>query len=158
MLFTGHEFFVGRSYRTNDEGISALQSAFPHLRVTAIDINFADAGVLHLKSACSMCGDGQILTGGTVGLHIAQNIEKASPQRYRIKHVEDAAASNCVYVNGHLFRRSAQEFPNSAQVLANLHISEHTHGRHEKQPIQKQIEASELAKVDGALTCCSVLF
>ena len=150
VLFTGHEFFVGRSHRTNDEGIAALQSAFPHLPVTTIDItknDDADAGVLHLKSACSMCGDGQILTGGNVGLHIARSIEKASSQRYRITHVEDAAASNCVYVNGHLFRRSAQEFPRSAQVLASL------------QPVQQQqIEASEWAKVVGALTCCSVLF
>ena len=150
---------MGRSHRTNDEGIAALQAAFPHLRVTTIDItgnSLNDAEVLHLKSACSMCGDGHILTGGNVGRHIARGIEKASPQRYHITHVKDAAASNCVYVNGHLFRRTAQEFPRSAQVLASL--SEQKEGRREIQSIQQQVEASELAKVDGALTCCSVLF
>ena len=38
MLFTGREFFVGKSERTNLAGIAALAAAFPHFKVSHIDI------------------------------------------------------------------------------------------------------------------------
>ena len=148
VLFTGLEFFVGISERTDLAGIASLQAAFPKFKVNPIDISVIGAqhGVLHLKSACSMCGDGHVLTGGAVGTAIAKEMERTSPHRYRYSHVVDAAASNCVYVNGHLLRRSGGEFPQSGAALTAVG------GR------QIEVEASELAKVDGALTCCSVLF
>lgn len=148
VLFTGHEFFVGISERTDLAGIASLQTAFPRFKVNPIDISQIGPqhGVLHLKSACSMCGDGHVLTGGAVGMEVAKAMEMISPRRYRYSHVVDAAASNCVYVNGHLLRRSGNEFPHSSAVLKAIGGE------------QIEVEASELAKVDGALTCCSVLF
>jgi dimethylargininase len=106
VLFTGREYFVGRSQRTDDAGIDALRRAFPSHPVTAIDVQHGVThGVLHLKSACSMGGDGHIVTGGPVGEHIRRAVEAAAPGRYTFTHVPDAAAANCVYVNGHLLRR-----------------------------------------------------
>jgi dimethylargininase len=148
VLFTGEEFFVGISERTDLAGIAALQAAFPRFNVNPIDISKIGAqhGVLHLKSACSMCGEGHVLTGGVVGSEIAKAMQRSAPLRYRYSHVVDAAASNCVYVNGHLLRRSGEEFPHSSAALTAIG------------GVQIEVESSELAKVDGALTCCSVLF
>ena len=66
--------------------------------------------------------------------------------RYRWSFVPDEAAANVVSVNGALLRRSAKEFPASDAALRLIG------GK------QVQLEASELGKVDGALSCCSLLF
>jgi hypothetical protein len=70
--------------------------------------------------------------------------------QYRTTVLADAAASNVVYANGTLLRRCDHEFPTSADGLRALAAAE---------GVAKvvQVEAGELAKVDGALTCCSLL-
>ena len=130
--------------------------------------------VLHLKSFCSMCGDNNVLVGGPLGWvfahwinsniypSIGSNDNRGSGRisasndggsdvigfPYKIIHVPDAAAANCVFVNGTVVRRAGTEFPASASIL-----------RMQLDPKLKQIEveAGELAKVDGALSCCSVI-
>jgi dimethylargininase len=145
-VFTGNEFFVGLSKRTDQDGIDCLARTFPEYRVTAICINDFSSKTLHLKSACSVCGPNHILVGGELGKIIATAIESSSPGTYKFTHVVDEEAANCVYSNGTLIRRTKEEFPNSADGLKSIG------GK------QIEIRASELAKVDAALTCCSVLF
>lgn len=53
VLFTGREFFVGISNRTNERGAMALASAFPEYPVTPIRV---PSKFLHLKSCISMAG------------------------------------------------------------------------------------------------------
>jgi N-dimethylarginine dimethylaminohydrolase len=65
---------------------------------------------------------------------------------YHFVTVPDTEASNCVYLNGTIIRRSNKEFPESGKVFEKIHIP------------QMQIELTELSKVDGAITCCSLLF
>ena len=62
--------------------------------------------------------------------------------------VPDDAAANCLVINGVLLHRGAEEFPASIAVIRD------------KFPDVKRLELTnrELSKVDGALTCCSVLF
>ena len=59
VLFTGREFFVGLSTRTNAEGVSALQDAFPEYPVHGISV---DAG-LHLKTLSSVAAEDVIIIG-----------------------------------------------------------------------------------------------
>ncbi|RYY34219.1 hypothetical protein EON62_03495 [archaeon] len=59
--------------------------------------------------------------------------------------VPDAEAANVVFANGKLIARSEKEFPASLEVLSAVEV-----------PIV-QVDMSELAKADGALTCCSLL-
>ncbi len=66
-------------------------------------------------------------------------------QEYRISVVRDEGAANCLFLNNTLVRRASTEFPNSAEVWNSVGGN------------QIEIEAGELAKVDGALTCCSLL-
>ena len=54
---------------------------------------------------------------------------------------------NCLVINGVLLHRGEDEFPESVAVIR------------QKFPNTRKIELTnkELSKVDGALTCCSVL-
>lgn len=53
VLFTGKEFFVGLSQRTNEAGARAVAAAFPEFPVTPIRI---PNKLLHLKDCISMAG------------------------------------------------------------------------------------------------------
>ena len=132
--------------RTNLIGLQSLQAAFTQYPVIPIEMADISERTLHLKSACSLCGINHILVGGVEGLSIQKQIEAKRPKCYRFTHVADAAASNVVFVNGTLIRRQSDEFPLSSAVLAALNKGN-----------QVEVAAGELAKVDGALTCCSLL-
>ena len=67
--------------------------------------------------------------------------------RYSFVEVPDDAAANCLLINGVLIHRGREEFPASVGVIED------------KLPDINKMELTnkELSKVDGALTCCSVL-
>ena len=147
VLFTGREYIVGVGSRTNTKGMLQLAAAVansPH-RVVPVDISGWPS--LHLKSFCSVIGDAHVLVGGLEGERLQDTLEKTSPMTYKFSRVPDSAAANVLLVNGTIIRRSDDEFPASASFFSGLLDAEHL-----------QLDMSELQKVDGALTCCSVLF
>lgn len=136
---------------------------------------------LHLKSFCSMYGPNHMLVGGTLGGQFADwllasrtkensafyllqetfpffndnpDFIKQIPlyQSYELLSLPDMEAANAVYINNNLIVRSSEEFPISIACIR------------EKIPTSNfvkeifEVNASELSKVDGALTCCSLLF
>ncbi|XP_073499657.1 N(G),N(G)-dimethylarginine dimethylaminohydrolase 1 isoform X3 [Phyllobates terribilis] len=108
VLFTGREFFVGLSKRTNQRGAEILADTF-------------------------------------------KTMQQMSDHRYDKLTVPDDAAANCVYLNipgkGHvLLHRAPEEFPESVKVFEKL-----------KEHMLIPVANSELSKVDGCLTCCSLL-
>ena len=104
---------------------------------------------LHLKSFCSMCTKTTILVGGSMGMALQKHLERVPAfANHSFLQVPDMAAANCVLVNDTLIRRSRAEFPDSDAVF-RAQIPSHIR--------QVEVEAGELAKVDGALTCCSLL-
>jgi dimethylargininase len=113
------EFFVGLSHRTDLTGVHFLAQTFPNYRVTPISINEFKQ-ILHLKSACSMCGPDHILVGGDLGQIISNKINEVSPSTYKITYVSDPEAANCLYINGTLIRRTKEEFPLSADQLDSI--------------------------------------
>ena len=167
---------VGLSSRTNEQSIKCLKEIFPYYPVISVDLKtLLDLAaveynrssnnthhqideVLHLKSFCSACGYGKIVVGGLIGQvfkqwllsnnmnHIVGHLFKEDD----IIHVPDAAAANCIYANETIIRRSYEEYPDSVNVFL-------THP-YFKLISQLEVRSDELAKVDGALTCCSVLF
>mmetsp|Transcript_13474 Transcript_13474/g.22107 ORF Transcript_13474/g.22107 Transcript_13474/m.22107 type:complete len:347 (-) Transcript_13474:1891-2931(-) len=164
VLFTGKEFFVGISHRTDVAGIQSLAKAFPSFRVTAVDITHSsftndsssdeevakstlDQTVpLHLKSMCSRGGEDTLLMGGRAGSIMSKVVESVAPSTYKLLQLPDMAAANCVWANDVLVRPLASEMSKeSSQLLESLG------GK------QVQVATSELAKLDGAITCCSVL-
>ena len=143
VLFTGKEFFVGLSTRTNEQGITAVQNTFPLYPVHGIKV--LDA-TLHLKSMLSMAGDNIIAIGKSKSAAEAkkQMTERAT-FKYEFLEVSPDAAANCLWINGTLIHRAASEFPEIEKEFANLQCP------------KLQLANSELCKADGALTCCSLL-
>ena len=152
VLFTGKEIFVGLSKRTNQDGVHFIRETFSNFDVHEIDMTQFDA--LHLKSACSMCFDASIMVGGEVGLYIKDIVEmkSTSSDAYNFFHVPDMVAANGLLVNDTLIRRHDEEFPESRQAFeaVDAYVKSNSGS-------VVQIRADELAKVDGALTCCCLL-
>ncbi|XP_032280619.1 N(G),N(G)-dimethylarginine dimethylaminohydrolase 1 isoform X1 [Halichoerus grypus] len=148
VLFTGREFFVGLSKRTNQRGAEILADTFKDYAVSTVPV--ADA--LHLKSFCSMAGPNLIAIGSSESAQKALKImQQMSDHRYDKLTVPDDVAANCIYLNipskGHvLLHRTPEEYPESAKVYEKL-----------KDHMLIPVSHSELEKVDGLLTCSSIL-
>uniref|UniRef100_A0A8C6TER7 Dimethylarginine dimethylaminohydrolase 1 n=1 Tax=Neogobius melanostomus TaxID=47308 RepID=A0A8C6TER7_9GOBI len=148
VLFTGQEFFVGLSKRTNQRGAEILADAFKDYAVSTVPVTEG----LHLKSFCSMGGPGLILIGASEHAQKAlKTMQQMSNYRYDKLTVPDDLAANCIYMNvpgkGHvLLHTTGDQFPESFKVLEKL--TDYT---------LIAVSGLEKMKVDGALTCCSIL-
>lgn len=132
----GKTLYVGRTGRTNDEGIAALRVLIaPHgYRVVPVDVR----DCLHLKTACTALPDGALLVnpdwvprfGGSdiATVHVAPG---------------EPHAANVVSVEGHAIISSAH--PRTAELVAE----------HARSVIP--VDLSEFAKGDGCATCLSLL-
>ena len=142
VLFTGKEFLVGLSKRTNQAGIEALAKTFPSYPVTGISVT----SHLHLKSMMTMGGYDIIVVGGSSE---AQNawieVKKNARFQYEKLMVPDDTAANCLFVNGTLIHLVEAEIPDSFEVFNQMSCP------------KMELENSELSKVDGCLTCLSIL-
>ncbi|MEJ1276910.1 hypothetical protein NN561_007822 [Cricetulus griseus] len=74
VLFTGREFFVGLSKRTNQRGAEILADTFKDYAVSTVPV----ADTLHLKSFCSMAGPNLIAIGSSEPAQKALKPEKRS--------------------------------------------------------------------------------
>lgn len=141
VLFTGKEFLVGLSKRTNQAGLNSLAETFPSYPVTAIPVT----DHLHLKSMMTMAGDDVIAIGESEEAKNAwKDVETKAKFRYEKLSVPDDSAANCLFVNGTLIHLAAIEIPNSVEVFNQISAP------------KMQLENSELSKVDGCLTCLSI--
>ncbi|XP_063795009.1 N(G),N(G)-dimethylarginine dimethylaminohydrolase 1 isoform X2 [Pseudophryne corroboree] len=148
VLFTGREFFVGLSKRTNQRGAEILADTFKDYAVSTVPVH----DYLHLKSFCSMAGPNLIVIGSSEAAQKAlKTMQQMSDHRYDKLTVPDDAAANCIYLNipgkgNVLLHRAPEELPDSVKVFEKL-----------KEHMLIPVANSELAKVDGCLTCCSLL-
>jgi dimethylargininase len=136
-LRAGRTFYVGRSRRTNAEGIARLAAVFGSrgLRVVPVEL---PAGVLHLKSVCSPLGDDRVLVAEAtippatfVGL------------RTIVVPTEEAHAANAVAVGGGAV--VAAGCPRTQSLVEAAGFRTVT------------VDTSETRKADGALTCLSII-
>ena len=146
VLFTGREIFVGLSTRTNKDGVESIREAFPAFPVHAIRVG---DGTLHLKSLMSMAGHSTIVFGESCNAIAAKELVLSTATvHYDTITVPDDSAANCLFINGVLVHRSAEEFPACADVFGvSVQVKK-----------MVGLNMSELEKVDGALTCCSLLY
>jgi dimethylargininase len=138
VLRIGRQVFVGRSARSNDEGIRQLAAVLrPHgYSVQAV----ATKECLHLKSAVTQVAPDTILvqprwldeTGSPFAGH----------QRIEVDPSEEHAA-NAVFVNGGIVYPDC--FPRTRARLEQAGID------------VTAVDVSELQKAEGAVTCCSLL-
>lgn len=133
----GKRLYVGVSRRTNSEGIdqlSRLVSPFGY-QVIAVPVR----GCLHLKSACCYIGNDTILANRNW-------VDAALLDGFRILDVapDEPRAANILQIRDALIYPDA--FPRTSELLGNSGFR------------VRAIDASELAKAEGGVTCTSLLF
>lgn len=150
VCFTGREFLVGLTKRTNLKGAEELQRVFPEYQVTTCEVI---GQRLHLKSMMTMCDQDTILIGRS---DEAQAVLKQIKEKAKYGHeykfievdLEDKGSANVLLFNGHLL------YPAGFDELYQKE------GLFESKIVKQfgKMYNQEFAKLDGALTCRSVFF
>ena len=141
VLFTGREFFVGLSSRTNQEGITKLSEVFSKYPVHGIAVEKH----LHLKSMMTMVWDDTIVVGESEPAQKAwAEIKNTASFQYKCVTVPEDKAANCLIVNGTVVHLVSEEIPKSVEKFRQLSCP------------KIELSNSELHKVDGCLTCLSI--
>ena len=145
-MLLGKTFYVGRSTRTNDAGIARLREVAATVGYDVVAVA-VPTGVLHLKSVCSALTDELVLVvegtleGTLEGTRKATTFDRV---RVLVTPSSEAHGVNVVRVN------------DAALVSADAPL---TRALVERAGIRVvPVDASELRKADGALTCLSILF
>ena len=136
VLLVGRRLFVGRSSRSNDEGIAQLRAlvAPAGYDVHAVDLR----GCLHLKSAVTavendtLLGNGEWVEREAFGDVKWIEVDPSEPHAANALHIE----KDVIY---------PRAYPRTAERLRSFGIS------------LCLVDASELAKAEGGVTCCSLV-
>ena len=137
VLVAGRRVFVGLSGRTNaDAAMQMRQILAPHgYTVCAVTVR----GCLHLKSAVTTAADDLLLVN-------PQWMAGEALSGFDLVEVDPAepAAANALRAGEIVIYPAA--FPRTAERLARRGVT------------LRLVDASEVAKAEGAVTCCSVIF
>lgn len=134
VLIMEHTLYVGRSSRTDDDGIAELRSTFPAMEVVPIDVPDA----LHLLSFCST-PDGRtvVLQDGFLPPDTFHHPVLVTPR-------DEGVGANVVGAHGKVIVRA--DAVGCQRVLAEAGFG------------VLPVASTQVGLVDGAFTCCSVLF
>ncbi|MGH7502186.1 MAG: dimethylarginine dimethylaminohydrolase family protein [Longimicrobiales bacterium] len=129
--------FVGRSGRTNADGIEQLRTIVAPFQYEVHIVEQHDC--LHLKTAASP------VAAGTLLIH-RDWVDTDAFREFELIDIdrEEPFAANAVLVGNDVI--CAAEFPRTREVLVRRGIS------------VTPVPASELAKAEGGVTCCSIVF
>ena len=143
VLVVGKRVYAGLSTRTNAEAIAQMYEALRPYGYTVCAVNVQ--GCLHLKSAVTAVGAVGAGSDDVLLVNPAW-ISKEVFNGYRLIDVDPAEpmAANALRVGDVVIFPSA--FPRTAERLARHGLA------------IRPVDASEVAKAEGAVTCCSVIF
>lgn len=145
VLFTGDCVLVGNSSRSNAEGIASLRSIIEPLGLPFHAIPVSQG--LHLKSCCSLIDDSVlVISDDEAGRKVRAGIE-ATGLTFEYLTVPQAPPSNVLRIGNAIIIQDG--FPESEEILVSFASLRNL-------SVYK-LNMSEFIKVDGALTCCSVL-
>ncbi|MEO8337548.1 MAG: dimethylargininase [bacterium] len=132
----GRTLYVGRSGRSNDAGIEQLRNLVAPFDYRVVGVDFS--GCLHLKSAATAIGDDLLLFNpACVSAAAFPGCEAMSVD------ASEPFGANALRIGDSLVYSS--QYPLTAAMLARrgLRVCE--------------VDLSELAKAEGAVTCCSLI-
>jgi dimethylargininase len=137
VLVAGRSVFVGSSTRTNDAGIEQLRRLVEYFAYSLQTVDVRRC--LHLKSAVTALSEEALL----------MNREWVQPDVFAgldivDVHPDEPWGANIVRVNGRLLYAAA--FPRTRDLLERRGYGVRT------------VDVSEIAKAEGAVTCCSLIF
>lgn len=135
VLRAENHYYIGISERTNTEGASQLSAILAKHGFTSSFVR-VEAG-LHLKSDIAYLGDGSFISTPVFS-------QVAQPANTIIPEPEEYYSANCLRVNDFLL--VAKGFPKSRKKILELGYN------------IIELDMSEFRKMDGGLTCLSLLF
>ncbi len=137
VLQVGRRVFVGESTRTNQDGIRQLRAILEPIGYAVEPV--AIPRCLHLKSAVTAAADDLlVLNPAWIDGAAFQGIEWVE------SHPDEPLGANVLRVGGALL--CAGSAPGTLRRLEDRGLAVHA------------VAVSELAKAEGALTCCSLTF
>jgi dimethylargininase len=136
VLRIGRDIYVGRSARSNDEGIAQLADALAHhgYRVIAVEVD----GCLHLKSAVTQVGPATLLIDDAC-------VDRAYWPDMQFIAVDpgEPGAANALLLGGLVIHAVSAHETRARMERAGL--------------VVRPLDVSEIQKAEGGVTCCSVL-
>ncbi len=137
VLLVGKDIYVGLSSRSNEQAVSQMQQLLApyNYRVHGIEVH----GCLHLKSAVTAVSENTLLVN-------PDWIDSSTFARYEIikVHPDEAYGANGLRIGETVIYPVT--FPRTAERLVQRGIR------------IELVDLSELAKAEGAVTCCSLVF
>lgn len=136
VMLIDQTFYVGISDRTTTEAASILAEIVQPYKYQVAPVIVQD--ILHLKTGVCFVGDDTIVATSQFA-----SCRAFAPYKKIVTLPQENYAANCLRINDHLV--IAAGFPDAKRQLHQLNL-----------PIL-EIEMSESRKMDGGLTCCSLL-
>lgn len=136
VLKINDNFYIGLSERTNDQGAAQLRKILKKYALESYTIPVST--VLHLKTGVTYIGNSNILSTAEFSSHPEfkkLNVIEVPP--------EENYTANCLYINNYLL--VPKSFPKTLKKLKSLGYS------------TIELEVTEFEKMDGGLTCLSLL-
>ena len=137
VMMVGDHFYVGRSARTNEEGIRQFIAILEKHGLSGSEVTLEE--VLHLKTGVNYLENNNMLVSG----EFVTKPEFAAYNRVEIPE-EEAYAANCIWVNGTVI--VPMGFPAVEKAVRDLGY-----------PVIL-VDTSEYRKLDGGLSCLSLRF
>lgn len=137
VMMVGDHFYVGRSARTNEEGIKQLTEILAKYDMTCSEVKLEE--VLHLKTGVNYLEDNNMLVSG-------EFIEKPEFEKYNKAVIpeEEAYAANCIWINDTVI--VPEGYPVVLAAVEGLGYK------------TLLVDTSEYRKLDGGLSCLSLRF
>lgn len=137
VMMVGDHFYVGRSARTNEEGIRQLTEILAKYDMTCSEVTLDE--VLHLKTGINYLENDNMLVSG-------EFVTKADFQKYNRVEIpaEEAYAANCIWVNDTVI--VPEGYPAVLAAVQGLGYK------------TLLVDTSEYRKIDGGLSCLSLRF
>ena len=137
VMMVNDHFFVGRSERTNEEGIRQFSEILAKYGYTCSEVKLDH--VLHLKTGVNYLEHGNMLAAG----EFCDKPEFESWVRTEIPE-EEAYAANCIWVNDTVI--VPEGYPSVKKAVESLGYP------------TISVDTSEFRKLDGGLSCLSLRF
>lgn len=152
VMLVGRQLFIGVGARTNAAAVAQAHALLAPRGIHVHGVHVPSTGdCLHLKSLCSPLDERTVVAvAGAAGDQIVREIQQASKKKkasLEFVRVPDAICANVLRIG-----RTVLFQEGSAESKAALEAAARARGLE-----LQAVSMSENAKVDGALTCCSVL-
>ena len=137
VMMVGDHFYVGRSARTNAEGIRQFIAILEKHGLTGSEVPLKK--VLHLKTGVNYIENGNMLVSG-------EFVDKPDFDKYNKITIpeEESYAANCIWVNGTVIVPEGYPAVEKAVRDAGYRV--------------RLVDTSEYRKLDGGLSCLSLRF